>query len=54
MPKFKLTNLGRTRVLLVCGRGLTGSDKTESAVPGLCKIRSEFLLETTEGISEAQ
>ena len=31
------THLGNTRVLLVCGLGLTGSDKTESAVPGRCK-----------------
>ena len=31
-------------MLLVCGRGLTGSDKTESAVPGRCKLRTELFI----------
>ena len=32
-------HLGKIRVLLVCGRGLTGSDNTESAVPGRCECK---------------
>ena len=39
-----VTHLGKIRVLLVCSRGLTGSDRTESAVPGRCKIKEKFHL----------
>lgn len=43
--KFNLIKyLGKTRVLLVWGRGLIGSDKTESAVPGRCKLKNSSLI----------